>query len=56
MPAGKGLVNFPEVIRLLKEVGYDRYIIIEREINGEQQITDILMAAEYYKKIWNMDL
>lgn len=56
MPAGEGLVDFPEVVRLLKEVGYDRYIIIEREISGEQQTKDILMAAKYFKRIWDMEL
>ena len=27
---------------MLKELGYDRYVIIEREIGGEEQTRDIL--------------
>lgn len=28
----------------MKELGYDRYVIIEREIGGEEQTRDILAA------------
>lgn len=42
MPLGEGKVNFPAFIARLKEVGYDGYITIEREISGEQQTKDIL--------------
>lgn len=31
---GEGMVDFPRVLRKLKELGYDRYITIEREISG----------------------
>lgn len=43
-PLGEGRVNFPALIARLKEVGYDSYITIEREISGEQQTKDILSA------------
>ena len=41
-PLGEGKVNFPAFIAKLKELGYDSYITIEREISGEQQTKDIL--------------
>ena len=41
-PLGEGKVNFPAFIARLKEIGYDSYITIEREISGEQQTKDIL--------------
>ncbi|MBQ8972991.1 MAG: sugar phosphate isomerase/epimerase [Clostridia bacterium] len=38
---GTGKVNFPALLKLLKEHGYDGSLTIEREIEGEQQIADI---------------
>ena len=35
-------MDFPNVVVMLKELGYDRYVIIEREIGGEEQTRDIL--------------
>ena len=46
MPLGQGKVNFPALVKKLKEVGYDGALTIEREISGEQQIKDIMMAKE----------
>ena len=46
-PMGKGKVDFPAIIKKFREIGYDRYIIIEREISGEQQKIDILAAKQY---------
>ena len=43
-PLGKGKVNYPKFIARLKEIGYDKYITIEREISGDEQIEDIKMA------------
>ena len=43
-PLGEGKVNFPALVKKLKEVGYDGALTIEREISGEQQLKDILMA------------
>ena len=37
-------MDFPKVVAMLKELGYDRYVIIEREIGGEEQTRDILAA------------
>ena len=48
---GEGLANVPEVVKLLREVGYQGNYIIEREISGEQQTKDILDTLEYLKKI-----
>lgn len=50
---GKGHVDFPKVVAMLKELGYDRYCIIEREIGGEEQTRDILAAFEYIKGLFN---
>ena len=43
---GDGDVHFPVLIQKLKDLGYDGPITVEREISGEQQITDILTAKE----------
>lgn len=51
MPIGEGGVDFPKLFAELKKVGYDRYITIEREITGEEQINDILKAKEYFEKL-----
>lgn len=44
---GTGKVNFPALIQLLKEHGYDGSLTIEREIEGEQQIRDIVETKGY---------
>jgi len=49
---GQGMVNYPAFIRKLKEIGYDRYITIEREISGEQQAKDITAAKLYLEQLW----
>lgn len=48
---GEGLANVPEVVKLLRESGYQGNYIIEREISGEQQTKDIIDTLEYLKKI-----
>ena len=50
-PTGQGLVDFPKIFAMLKALGYDRYVTIEREIAGEQQTKDILMAKAYFEQI-----
>ena len=50
-PIGKGVVDFERVLGLLMKIGYDRFITIEREIEGEEQLSDILMGFEYLKNI-----
>ena len=48
---GQGAVDYPALIAALKASGYDGPITIEREISGEQQVKDILMAKEYLEKL-----
>ena len=50
---GQGMVNFPAFIAKLKEIGYDGPITIEREISGDEQIRDILMAKEMLENLIN---
>lgn len=56
-PIGEGKVDFDALIRELHNLGYDRYITIEREISGDQQLVDILKAREllegYIAKYYN---
>jgi len=51
VPIGQGNVDFQKVIKLLKGLGYDRYITIEREISGSG-LSDILEAIKYIKDLW----
>ena len=51
MPLGEGMVNYPVFIKKLKEVGYDGYLTIEREISGEQQKIDILKGKAYLEAL-----
>ena len=48
---GDGKVDFPALFRRLKELGYDSYVTIEREISGEQQDEDIRHARVYLETI-----
>lgn len=48
---GKGMVDFPAIFKKFKEIGYDRYVVIEREIGGDQQVKDILSAKEYLSSL-----
>ena len=50
-PMGEGMVDFKTAFNQLKEYGYDRYVIIEREISGEEQIADILKAKKYIESL-----
>lgn len=51
-PLGQGKVNYPVFIAKLKEIGYKGDITIEREISGDEQKRDILMAKEMLEKLW----
>ncbi|MCM8814858.1 MAG: sugar phosphate isomerase/epimerase [Candidatus Omnitrophica bacterium] len=51
VPVGQGMVNFPLLLRRLKNLGFEGPIIIEREISGERQIQDIKRAIEFFSKI-----
>ena len=45
--AGDGKANIPAIIkRLVKEFNYEGPFTIEREIDGEQQISDIIHAKK----------
>ena len=44
VPLGQGKVNYPAFVAKLKEIGYAGDITIEREICGEEQKKDIVMA------------
>lgn len=50
---GDGRVNFPLLIKKLKEKGYDGPLTIEREIDGEKQIEDIIYAKKFLEDIIN---
>jgi len=44
-------VDFNRLFEKLHEIGYDSYVTIEREIEGEEQNKDILHAKEYLENI-----
>ena len=48
---GEGKVDFHALFVRLNELGYDRYVTIEREIGGEQQRVDILKAKAYLTEV-----
>lgn len=48
---GEGLANIPEIVKRLREYGYQGNYIIEREISGEQQAKDIRDTVDYLEKI-----
>lgn len=50
-PIGQGKVDFHALFSRLHELGYDSYVTIEREIDGEQQFKDILEAKTYLQQI-----
>ena len=51
MPLGEGKVNIRALVARLKEVGYDGALTIEREISGDQQVKDILMAKSLLENL-----
>src|SRR5215510_7261369 len=51
VPIGKGKVDFPRIIRRLKEIHYGGAITIEREISGPQQLEDVRAAANYLRQL-----
>lgn len=48
---GDGKVDFYGVLKGLKELGYNSYVTIEREIDGDQQTEDIRHAKKYLEDI-----
>ncbi|MCI8387676.1 MAG: sugar phosphate isomerase/epimerase [Clostridiales bacterium] len=50
---GTGYVDFDKVFEQLHKCGYDRYVIIERELSGGNQNEEIEKAISYLKVITN---
>lgn len=48
---GQGKVDFSGVFQKLHDLGYDSWVTIEREIEGEQQLKDILEARDYLQSV-----
>ena len=48
---GDGRVDFGALFEKLHTLGYDSYVTIEREIDGEQQLADIQHAKTYLEQI-----
>lgn len=48
---GDGKVDFEALFAKLKELNYNFYVTIEREIDGEKQNEDILYAREYLRNV-----
>jgi sugar phosphate isomerase/epimerase len=48
---GEGRVRFPEFVKRLAEIGYEGAYIIEREISGEEQDSDIRDTVEYLRSL-----
>jgi sugar phosphate isomerase/epimerase len=44
-------VDFPRIIRRLKELNYRGAVTIEREISGPQQMEDVREAKVYLEKL-----
>lgn len=50
---GEGKVDFRAFFTKLHELGYDSHVTIEREIEGDQQMKDVLTARDYLQAIIN---
>lgn len=48
---GDGKVDFDALFKKLNELGYDSFVTIEREIDGEQQTEDIRYANKYLRSV-----
>ncbi|MBQ8688965.1 MAG: sugar phosphate isomerase/epimerase [Clostridia bacterium] len=51
VPIGEGEVNFPALVKRLKEIGYDGVLTIEREIEGDEQTRDIIAAKKLLERL-----
>jgi L-ribulose-5-phosphate 3-epimerase len=51
VPIGQGRVDFPLVIKKLRQLGYKGAITIERETSGPQQVEDVKKAKAYLEKL-----
>ena len=50
VPLGTGAVNWKEYIKALKDIGYNGYLTVEREV-GENPEADILTATSFLKEL-----
>lgn len=50
MPLGEGNVNFPEYLKALKDIGYDGFYTIEREV-GDNPEADIVKARDFLRDL-----
>jgi len=51
VPIGRGKVDFPRIIKRLKELNYRGAVTIEREISGARQLEDVRAAKAYLEKL-----
>ncbi len=51
VPIGRGRVDFPRVIALLKQIGYRGAVTIEREISGVEQLRDVRGAKNFLQEL-----
>jgi len=51
VPIGRGKVDFPRIIKRLKELNYRGAVTIEREISGPRQLEDVRAAKAYLEKL-----
>jgi sugar phosphate isomerase/epimerase len=51
VPIGEGKVDFPRIIKRLKELNYRGAVTIEREISGPRQVEDVRAAKAYLEKL-----
>jgi sugar phosphate isomerase/epimerase len=51
VPIGRGKVDFPRIIKRLKELNYRGAVTIEREISGARQLEDVRAAKVYLEKL-----
>ncbi len=52
VPLGEGLVDFDRVIGKLHELGYDRYLIVERELNDGAGDAAVMQSIDYLKRLY----
>lgn len=50
-PVGRGRVDFEGLFRELKALGYDRYVIVEREIRDGNHANGIMEAKRYFESV-----
>jgi len=53
VPLGKGSVDFDKYLNALKDIGYNGYLTIEREV-GDNPKEDISQAVKFLKDKLNM--